>query len=223
MGKAGRQGRRQEKTRPQRQTRHQKRWETSWVTRAETKRSPDRMGQTRRQDRRQEKDKTSEADTASETRWDKLGDKAGGKRKTSPARRTRHDRETSWGTRPETRERQDQRGVHSIPEQMGDKLADKTGDKRKTRPARRTQHPSQGRQIKKALRAPTVDCLGKAFGWILMKYSLVGRPSRQSIFRDVRMIFNHCSENKTGLMQMEERKNDQQSKQPKHQQKYCYT
>ena len=60
-------------------------------------------------------------------------------------------------------------------EKMGDKLEDRTeeadtasqtrcnkmGDKRKTSPARRTQHSKQGGHIKKALRTPTVNCLGK--------------------------------------------------------------
>ena len=93
---------------------------------------------------------------------------------------TRQNKDKSWETRPETRERQDQGGGQSIPDQMGDKVGDKTGDKPseadtasqtrwetrwetrpETSPARRIQHPSQGGHTKKALRTPTVNCLGK--------------------------------------------------------------
>ena len=83
-----------------------------------------------------------------------MGDKLGDKSKTRLGRRTQHPRpETSWETRPETRERRDQGGGRSTPAQMGDKLGDKTreadtasqtgdklgdktGDKRKTRQRR---------------------------------------------------------------------------------------
>ena len=111
-----------------------------------------------------------------------MGDKLGGKSKTRLGRRTQHPRpETSWETRPETRERRDQGGGRSTPAQMGDKL----GDKSKTRLGRRTQHPrpetswetrpeTRGRRdqrrghsipaksdtLKTALRTPTVNCLG---------------------------------------------------------------
>ena len=67
-----------------------------------------------------------------------MGDKTGDKSKTRPRRRTQHPRpETSWETRPETRERRDQGGGRSTPAKMGDKL----GGKSKTRLGRRTQHP----------------------------------------------------------------------------------
>ena len=67
-----------------------------------------------------------------------MGDKLENKRKMRLGRRTQHPRpETSWETRPETRERRDQGGGRSTPAQMGDKL----GDKSKTRVGRQTQHP----------------------------------------------------------------------------------
>ena len=55
--------------------------------------------------------------------WEKTGDKS----KTRPGRRTQHPRpETSWETRPETRERRDQGGRRSTSAKMGDKTGDKS-------------------------------------------------------------------------------------------------
>ena len=117
-------------------TASQTRWKRQHRRQAEAGRQARRRtqhpSQAGRQDRRQEEDKPREADTASQTRWDKPGDKTGDKRKTRPARRTQHPR-------PDGRQ---------------------AGDKRKTRPGRRIQRPSQRGHTRKALRTPTVNCLG---------------------------------------------------------------
>ena len=118
-------------------------WETSQEGEHST---PDQMGD-KLGDKTRDKKKTSPggADTASQMK-DKLRDKtktkAGRQDQRQEKDKTREvDRasQTRWETRWETR-----------PE---------------TSPARRTQHPSQGGHTKKALRTPTVNCLGnKLFG-----------------------------------------------------------
>ena len=88
-------------------------------------------------------------------------DKPRGGRHSIPDERqaTRQNKDKSWETRPETRERQDQGGGQSIPDQMGDKLGDKTGDST----ARRTQHPSQfGRQDRRQDRRQEKDKTSEA-------------------------------------------------------------
>ena len=84
-----------------------------------------------RQDQRQEKDKLrggrhSIPDERQATRQNK--DKSW---ETRPETRERQDQGGAQRpeTRPQTRDRQDQPGGHSIPDQMGDKVGDKTGGK----------------------------------------------------------------------------------------------
>ena len=121
-----------------------------------------------RQDQRQEKDKPrggrhSIPDERQATRQNKdksWGDKTRDKRKTRPGRRTEHPR-------PDGRQagRQDRKQEKDKTSQADTASQTRWETRWETRPeaslAKRTQHPSQGGHTKKALRTPTVNCLGE--------------------------------------------------------------
>ena len=124
------------------------------------------------QDQRQEKDKPGGADTASQMK-DKLRDKTKTKagetrretrerqdRASQPARRTQHPSQDGRQDR-----RQDRRQEKNKTSQADTASQTRWETRWETRPeaspAKRTQHPSQGGHTKKALRTPTVNCLGE--------------------------------------------------------------
>ena len=141
-----------------------------------------------RQDQRQEKDKPRGADTASqmkdklrdktktkagetrrETRErqdqgqsipDQMGDKLGDKTGDGPARRTQHPSQDGRQDRGQDR-RQEKDKTSQADTASQTRWETRWETRPEASPAKRTQHPSQGGHTKKALRTPTVNCLGE--------------------------------------------------------------